>query len=99
MGVLAPGSAHARPTTRRPIDMSEKNSLHVFAKSPSNISPTALNSHIRSFGTLGQLLKIPPIFPPKYSIVQGVGGVPDLFEDVESSYFCYLGPHVKFRNL
>jgi hypothetical protein len=33
--------------------------------------PQPLRSHIRSFGTLGQLLKIPPC-PPKYVIVQGV---------------------------
>ena len=29
MGVLAPGSAHARPSARPPIDTSEKISAHM----------------------------------------------------------------------
>ena len=32
MGVLAPGSAHARPSARPPIDTSEKISAHVSAE-------------------------------------------------------------------
>ena len=39
MGVLAPGSAHARPTAQPPIDVSGNFSAHVSAESPSNISP------------------------------------------------------------
>jgi hypothetical protein len=39
MGVLAPGSAHARPSARPPIDTSGNFSAHVSAESPSNISP------------------------------------------------------------
>ena len=39
MGVLAPRSAHARPSDRPPIDMSGKFLPHVSAESPSNISP------------------------------------------------------------
>ena len=39
MGVLAPGSAHARPSARPPIDISEKFPANVSAESPWNISP------------------------------------------------------------
>ena len=39
MGVLAPGSAHARPSARHPIDTSGNFPAHVSAESPSNISP------------------------------------------------------------
>ena len=37
--VLAPGSAHARPSTRPPIDTSGNFPAHMSAESPSNISP------------------------------------------------------------
>jgi hypothetical protein len=47
--------------------------------------PQAFRSHILSFGTLGQLFEIPP-FPPKNRIVRGVGGVPEFFFWLESSY-------------
>ena len=40
---------------------------------------------------------VPP-FLPKYVIVRGVGGVPELFWGLESSYFCYLGAQAKFQN-
>ena len=39
MGVLAPGSAHVRPSARPPIDTSGNFPAHVSAESPSNISP------------------------------------------------------------
>ena len=39
MGVLATGSAHARPSARPPIDMSGTFPVHMSAESPSNISP------------------------------------------------------------
>ena len=39
MGVLAPMSAHARPSARPPIDTSGNVSPQVSAESPSNISP------------------------------------------------------------
>jgi hypothetical protein len=39
MGVRAPGSAHARPSARPPIDPSGNFPAHVSAESPSNISP------------------------------------------------------------
>jgi hypothetical protein len=37
MGVLAPGSAHARPSAQPPIDMSGNFLVHGFAESRSNI--------------------------------------------------------------
>ena len=37
MGVLGPGSAHARPSAQPLIDTSGNFPVHVFAKSPSNI--------------------------------------------------------------
>ena len=39
MGVLAPGSVHARPSARPPIDTSGNFPAYVTAVSPSNISP------------------------------------------------------------
>ena len=39
MGVLAPGSAHARPSAQPPIDTSGIFTADVSAESPSNISP------------------------------------------------------------
>ena len=38
MGVLAPGSAHARPSAQPPIDMSGNFPAHVSAESPSKFS-------------------------------------------------------------
>ena len=38
MGVLAPGSEHARPSARPPISMSGNFPAHVSAESPLNIS-------------------------------------------------------------
>ena len=40
MGVLAPRSAHARPSARPPINMSGYFPVHVSEESPSNISPS-----------------------------------------------------------
>jgi hypothetical protein len=39
MGVLALGSAHARPSAQPPINVSGNFPPHVSAESPSNISP------------------------------------------------------------
>jgi hypothetical protein len=39
MGILAPGSAHARPSARPHIATSGNFLAHVSAESPSNISP------------------------------------------------------------
>jgi hypothetical protein len=41
-GVLAPGSAHARPSAQPPIDMRGNFPTHVSAESPSYISPNCL---------------------------------------------------------
>ena len=37
-------------------------------------------------------------FPVKIGLIGGVGGVPKIWFSLESSYFCYLGAHAKFRN-
>ena len=39
MGVLAPGSAHARPFAQPPINVRGNFLAHVSEESPSNISP------------------------------------------------------------
>ena len=62
MGVLVAASAHARPSAHSPIDTSGKVAFKHL--------PQPLRSHIRSFGTLGQLLKIPPLSTPCI-VVQG----------------------------
>jgi hypothetical protein len=42
MGVLAPGSGHARPSARPPIDTSGNFPAHMSAEAPSNISSNPL---------------------------------------------------------
>ena len=53
--------------------------------------PQPLRSHIWSFGTLGQLLKIPPFSTHS----AGGRGVPEFFFWLESFYFCELGATCK----
>ena len=36
--------------------------------------------------------------PPKIGLIEGVGGVPEIFFSLESSYLCYLGAHAKIQN-
>ena len=80
MGVLDSGSAHARPSARPPINTSGNFPAHISAESPSTFKnlPQLLRSHIRSFGTLGQLLKLPNFSALKCHSA-GVGGVPECF--------------------
>ena len=42
MGVLAPQSAHARPSAQPPINVCGYFSAQVSAESPSNVSPNCL---------------------------------------------------------
>ena len=42
MGVLAPGSAHARPSALPPIKASEKFSAHMSSKAPSTLGQLLL---------------------------------------------------------
>jgi hypothetical protein len=53
MGVLAPGSAHARPSADNFPEIFWPTYLQIQLQR----SPQPLRSHIRSFATLGQLLK------------------------------------------
>jgi hypothetical protein len=41
MGVLAPGSAHDKPSSLPPLTPAEIRSVHMSAKSPSNFTPNA----------------------------------------------------------
>ena len=77
MGVLAPRSVHARPSARPPIDTIGNFPAHVSAVTFTNF-PHPLRSNIRSFRTLGKVLKIFPLTPPIYDIAGGRGG-PQLF--------------------
>jgi hypothetical protein len=63
MGVLAPSSAHNRRSA--PIDTNEKKFIASVCKVAFKHLPQPLRSHIQSFGTLGQLLKIPPFCTQK----------------------------------
>ena len=56
MGVLAPWSAHARPSARPPIDVSWNFLAHVSAESPLNISSNPSEVISEDFGTLRQPL-------------------------------------------
>jgi hypothetical protein len=69
IGVLASGSVHTRPSAQPNIDISEKISADMTAKSPSNIFPDP-----SEVSTLGQLLKKKTFVRPNK--VRGVGGAP-----------------------
>ena len=73
---------------------SSPHQAHMSAESPSNISPQPLRSHTRSFGILGQLLKIPPFSAHS----PGGRGGPQMFFWLESFFFCELGALAKFWN-
>jgi hypothetical protein len=59
--------------------------------------PQPLQSHIFSFGTLGQLFKIPPSSAQKLHSAGGRGG-PRNFFGVGILILCYLGAHAKLQN-
>jgi hypothetical protein len=87
MEVLAHGSAHARPSARLPIDTSE-NFPAPCLQSILNHLPQPLRSHIRSFGTLGKLLKLPSLTPQIFNSAGGRGD-PRIFFWV-GILFCFL---------
>ena len=68
---------HARRLSH--IDMSGHFLAQLSANSKHLTQPLR-----NDFGTLAQIIENPPICPAKYSIVQGKGGVPDLFMGLES---------------
>ena len=81
MGVLAPGSAHARPSAQPPIDVSGNFPAPVSAKWPSNISPSPskVESEV-SVSHSGIYLKLAH-FTVKIGLIQGVeGGLQNLME-------------------
>jgi hypothetical protein len=59
--------------------------------------PQPLQSHIRSFGTIGQLFKIPPFSAQKSHSKGGRGG-PQNFVLVGIIIFLLLKAHAKFQN-
>ena len=73
MGVLASGSSHAWPSNQPPIDTS-RNLCHTCLQSRLQTSPTAPHKSYPKFGTLGQLLKIPPLSPQNLHSVGGRRG-------------------------
>ena len=81
MEVLAPGSAHARPSAQPP-DTSRNFPAHMSAESPSNISPNPSEVISKVFGTLGQLLKFSKknIRKHKNAPPGGQGGSPNFVE-------------------
>ena len=75
MGVLAPGSVHARPSARPPIDTSGHFSAHVSAESTS--PPPAPQMQFPLFRTpTATVLKFFLFCPPKLGFFEGVGGSP-----------------------
>ena len=78
MGVLAPGCAHARPSTWPPIDISGIFPAHVSAGSPSNISldPSEVISEVSE--PYNNFSKYPPC-PPENGM--GEGGVHNFLGD------------------
>jgi hypothetical protein len=55
MGVLAPGSAHARPSAQLPIDVSVNFLAHVSAESPSKCTKNLKNAPRGQGGWRGQI--------------------------------------------
>ena len=74
MGVLAPGSAHARPSAQPPIDVSGNFPAPMSEEWPSNIShsPSNIESEV-SVSHSGIYLKLAH-FPVKIGLIQGVEG-------------------------
>ena len=75
MGVLAPGSAHARPSARPPID-TRKKFRHTCLHSHLQTSPPTPQKSYQKFRNPRTTFENTPLCPPNYSIVRGVGGVP-----------------------
>jgi hypothetical protein len=61
--VLAPGSAHARPSDRPPIDIRRNFLAHMSAESPSNISPNPQKSYPK-FRNPRTTFENTPLYPP-----------------------------------
>ena len=75
MGILAPGSVHARLCVSPPIDMSVDFPAHVSAESTSNISPSCSKISEYYFKPFWNFFEINPC-PPKIALFGGIMGVP-----------------------
>ena len=69
---------------------------HTCLQSHLQTSPPTPQKSYLKFRNSRTTFEIPPFVRP--FIAGGVGGSPIYFQGVESSQFCYLGPHVKFLN-
>jgi hypothetical protein len=87
MGVLAPGSAHARPSAQPPIDTSGNFSAQVFGRGSTNLKHFSIN-----FLAIFILLFFSEKKTPKNRPPRRQGGPP------KSYFFCELKPHAKFQN-
>ena len=101
MGVLAPGSAQARPSAWPPIDTSGNFPAHVSAESPSNISPnpseviSEVSEPYDNFWNFQkETLKKPKNAPPG-----GQGGSPNFGGGLVSPFFVRINPLWSFRTL
>ena len=77
MGVLAPGSAHTKPSAQPPIAMSVNFLTHVSAELQTS-PPTTQKLYLK-FQNPRTNFENTPLRPPKYSIVRGIGEVPNFF--------------------
>ena len=68
---------------------------HSYLQSHLLTSPPTPQKSYLKFRNPRTTFENTPRCPPKYSIVREVH---NFFQDVESSYFCYIGHHAKFRN-
>ena len=94
MGVLAPGSVHARPSAQPPIDVSGNFPTPMsaeFLPTPQKSYPKFQNS---TTSLSKKYLKLSD-FPVKIGLIGEVGGVPPKNVQQESCYLYYLGAHAK----
>ena len=98
MGVLALGSAHARPSARAPINMNGNFQVHVSAESPSNMSPNP-SEVVSKVLEPQETFENTPLCPPKNSIKRGIGGIPDLFRVWNPRIFVTQGLMPSFGTL
>ena len=90
MGILASGSAHARPSAQPPHQLQRKKIVARVYKFTFKHLPQHLRSHNQSFGTLGQLQKIPQFVRQIQHCQGGMGGPRNIFLSGILIFFCDL---------
>ena len=94
-------SAHAGPSAQPPIGTSGIFPANVSAELPSNISPNpseVISKVPEVYDKSFRIYLKKANFPVKIGLIGGLRGVPEIFFQLESSYLCYLGAHVKIRD-